>query len=61
VERALPKAVAAAARLRAINSEVEVEGVVRDLAADNALELLAGADLVLDGTDNFETRFLLNE
>jgi adenylyltransferase/sulfurtransferase len=61
VERALPKAVAAAARLRAINSEVEVEGVVRDLAADNALELLAGADLVLDGTDNFETRFLLND
>jgi adenylyltransferase/sulfurtransferase len=61
VERSLPKAVAAAARLRRINSEVEVRGVVADLAPDNASELLAGAELVLDGTDNFETRFLLND
>ena len=38
-----------------------VRGVVADLAADNAAALLAGADLVLDGTDNFETRFLLND
>ena len=59
--RGLPKAVAAAARLREINSEVAVRGVVADLAADNAAELLEGADLVLDGTDNFETRFLLND
>jgi len=59
--RGLPKAAAAEARLRAINSEVAVRGVVTDLAADNAAELLKGADLVLDGTDNFETRFLLND
>ena len=61
VRRSLPKAVAAEARLRRINSEVEVRGVVADLSAENAAELLAGADLVLDGTDNFETRFLVND
>jgi molybdopterin/thiamine biosynthesis adenylyltransferase len=59
--RALPKAVAAAARLGRINSEVEVDGRVADLAADTAPALLEGADLVLDGTDNFETRFVLND
>jgi molybdopterin-synthase adenylyltransferase len=57
----LPKAVAAEAKLRAINSDVVVRGVVADLAADNAAGLLAGHGLVLDGTDNFETRFLLND
>jgi adenylyltransferase/sulfurtransferase len=57
----LPKAVAAEAKLRAINSEVEVRGLVVDLAADNAPALLHGQDLVLDGTDNFETRFLVND
>jgi adenylyltransferase/sulfurtransferase len=60
-ERGLPKAVAAEARLRAINSEVEVRGLVADFAADNAATLVCGADLVLDGTDNFEARFLLND
>jgi adenylyltransferase/sulfurtransferase len=59
--RGLAKAAAAEARLKEINSEVAVRGVVADLAADNAAELLKGADLVLDGTDNFETRFLLND
>jgi molybdopterin/thiamine biosynthesis adenylyltransferase len=57
----LPKAAAAEAHLRALNSDVEVRGVVTDLVSDNADTLLAGADLVLDGTDNFETRFLLND
>jgi adenylyltransferase/sulfurtransferase len=61
VARGLPKAVAAEAHLRALNSDVEVRGIVADLVADNADALLAGADLVLDGTDNFETRFLLND
>jgi molybdopterin/thiamine biosynthesis adenylyltransferase len=61
VARGMPKAAAAEARLRHLNSEVEVRGVVADLAADNAAELLEGASLVLDGTDNFETRFLLND
>jgi adenylyltransferase/sulfurtransferase len=57
----LPKAAAAEAHLRALNSEVEVKGVVTDLVSDNADALLARANLVLDGTDNFETRFLLND
>ncbi|MBZ5700678.1 MAG: ThiF family adenylyltransferase [Acidobacteriia bacterium] len=58
---ALPKAVAAERKLRAINSAVAVEGVVADLNPDNVQELLAGFDLILDGTDNFETRFLVND
>ncbi len=58
---ALPKAVAAERRLRAINSDVAVEGVVADLSPRNTEELLAGFSVVLDGTDNFETRFLLND
>ncbi|MBZ5641701.1 MAG: ThiF family adenylyltransferase [Acidobacteriia bacterium] len=58
---ALPKAVAAERRLRAINSGVSVEGVVADVSPKNAEELLRGFPLILDGTDNFETRFLLND
>ena len=58
---ALPKAVAAERRLRAINSGVAVEGIVADLGPQNAEELLRGFPLILDGTDNFETRFLLND
>jgi molybdopterin-synthase adenylyltransferase len=58
---ALPKAVAAERRLRSINSEVAVEGIVADLTPENALELLAGFSVILDGTDNFETRLLLND
>ena len=57
----LPKAVAAERRLRAINSDVNVEGIVADLNAKNARELLSGFPLILDGTDNFETRFLIND
>ncbi len=58
---ATPKAVAAANRLRAVNSAVEIEPVVSDFTADNALDLLDGVDLALDGTDNFEARYLLND
>jgi molybdopterin/thiamine biosynthesis adenylyltransferase len=58
---ALPKAIAAERRLRAINSGVRVEGAVADLTPANAKELLAGFPLILDGTDNFETRLLLND
>jgi adenylyltransferase/sulfurtransferase len=58
---ALPKAVAAERRLRQLNAEVELRGIVQDLAGDNAAALIAGHDLVLDGTDNFEARFLLND
>jgi adenylyltransferase/sulfurtransferase len=58
---ALPKAIAAERKLRSINSSVVVEGRVADLTPRNVQELLAGVDLLLDGTDNFETRFLLND
>jgi molybdopterin/thiamine biosynthesis adenylyltransferase len=58
---ALPKAVAAERKLRSINSSGTVEGVVADINPHNAEELFAGCDLILDGTDNFETRFLVND
>src|SRR5580704_13157757 len=58
---ALPKAVAAERRLSAINSDVKVEGVVADLDAKRAEELLSGFPLLLDGSDNFETRLLVND
>jgi adenylyltransferase/sulfurtransferase len=58
---ALPKAVAAERKLRSINSSVAVEGLVTDLNPANAAALLAPFDLILDGTDNFETRFLIND
>lgn len=58
---ALPKAVAAERRLRTINSDPRVEGVVSDLNSENAVALLSGFPLILDGTDNFETRLLLND
>lgn len=57
----LPKAVAAERRVRAVNSDVRVEGVVEDVRAANVERLVADADVVLDATDNFETRFLLND
>jgi len=58
---ALPKAVAAERRLRAINSDPQIEGIVADVTPKNATELLSGFSLILDGTDNFETRLLLND
>jgi molybdopterin-synthase adenylyltransferase len=58
---ALPKAVAAQRRLARVNSEVRVEATVADLVPENAGVLLGGADVVLDGTDNFEARFLVND
>src|ERR1700674_1402452 len=58
---ALPKAVAAERKLHALNSDVQIEGVVADLNSRNAQELLSGFPLILDGTDNFETRFLIND
>lgn len=57
----LPKAVAAHRRLIAINSDVAVEPVVADLNPENIRELLSGFPLILDGTDNFETRLLIND
>ena len=58
---ALPKAVAAANRLAQINSAITVEPVVRDVNYANIEALIGDADVVLDGTDNFETRYLLND
>ena len=57
----LPKAVAAAGRLATINSEISIEPVVADLSAANAADLLGGCDVIVDGSDNFEARFLVNE
>ncbi|OLD79512.1 MAG: thiamine biosynthesis protein ThiF, partial [Acidobacteria bacterium 13_1_20CM_58_21] len=57
----LPKAVAAERRLRSINSSVAVEGIVADLSPRNVEAVLAEVDVLLDGTDNFETRFLIND
>jgi adenylyltransferase/sulfurtransferase len=57
----LPKAVAAERRVRAINSDVRVEGIVEDVRAANVERLVEGVDVILDATDNFETRFLLND
>ena len=56
-----PKAVAAAARLRKLNSEVLLEPHVADFTPSNAEDFAEGCDLILDGTDNFESRYLLND
>ena len=58
---ALPKAIAAERKLRAINSEITVRGIVADVTAENIEQLIDGATLVMDGSDNFETRYLLND
>lgn len=60
-EQALPKAVAATRQLAKVNSSVRVEPRIADLTADNAEELLTPSDVILDGCDNFETRYLIND
>lgn len=57
----LPKAVAAASRVNRVNSRIKVEPVVTDVNYENIEEIIAGASIVMDGTDNFETRFLIND
>ena len=57
----LPKAIAAARKIAAFNSEIVVEPHAADLTPDNVEELLANVDIILDGTDNFETRYLIND
>ncbi len=61
IAQALPKAEAAARTLRRANSTIEIEAVVADVTPSNVLGLLADATVVLDGTDNFTTRYLLND
>jgi molybdopterin-synthase adenylyltransferase len=56
-----PKASAAAAAIAAVNSSISVEPVIADLNGRNIDDLLEGVDLVLDATDNFATRFLIND
>jgi adenylyltransferase/sulfurtransferase len=60
-EQGLPKAVAAERKIAGINGGVRVEAAVADLTPANVEDLLGGVDLILDGTDNFETRYLIND
>jgi adenylyltransferase/sulfurtransferase len=61
VAQGLPKAIAAANKLRRINSEIEIEPVVADVSHRNVAELAGDVDAIVDGTDNFAVRFLLND
>lgn len=61
IKAGLPKAVAAERHLKKMNSDVEVEGIVADVNSTNIEEFCAGADVILDGLDNIETRFLTND
>ena len=61
VEKRLPKAVAAVEALREINSAIEIESAVQDIDPSSVEWLLEGIDLVMDGTDNIETRLLVND
>jgi len=61
VKNNLPKAEAAVRHLKEINSEIQLEAVVADFNATNAEKLIRDADIILDGTDNFSTRFLIND
>lgn len=60
-QEGIPKAVAAARRLASINSGISVEPVVADLTSENIDELLGNLHLILDGSDNFEVRYLIND
>lgn len=57
----LPKAIAAKTRIAEINSEIEVEAIVADVNNSNVESFIKDCDLVLDGTDNFQVRYLLND
>lgn len=57
----MPKAAAAAEHLKQINSEIEIDAVQIDVNSKTIDALIADADLVIDGTDNIETRYLINE
>ncbi|MFD6441254.1 MoeB/ThiF family adenylyltransferase [Peribacillus sp. NPDC060186] len=60
-EGQIPKAIAARKHLKLINSEVEIEALVMDARPDNLGNLLSGVDVIIDGTDNFDIRFILND
>lgn len=57
----LPKAIAAERHLKKVNSSIDIEGIVADVNFTNIERLTEGADVILDGLDNYETRFLIND
>jgi len=57
----LPKAEAAARKLRTINSQVQVEPLIAEVGQDNVERIVGDVDVVLDGSDNFDTRYLIND
>ncbi len=57
----MPKALAAAKKIVAVNSDVQLDGIVADLTPANTADLLGNVQLILDATDNFETRYLIND
>jgi adenylyltransferase/sulfurtransferase len=57
----LPKAAAAKARIAEINSQIDVDAIIADVNNSNVEQLIDGCDLVIDGTDNFQIRYLLND
>ncbi len=61
IRKQLPKAVAAERHLRKVNSSVEIEGIVADVNYANIERFIRGSDLILDGLDNFETRYVIND
>ncbi|MBI4283250.1 MAG: ThiF family adenylyltransferase [Chloroflexi bacterium] len=61
IKAQLPKAIAAERHLRKVNSAVEIEGVVADVNSTNIEKFVRDADVILDGLDNFETRYLIND
>jgi len=61
VAAVLPKAVAMARHLRRVNSAITIEEIVADVSATNIAGFIADTDVVLDGTDNFTTRYLIND
>ncbi|MDR1840693.1 MAG: ThiF family adenylyltransferase [Holophagales bacterium] len=56
-----PKAIAANEMLRRANTQIDIQPLVADLTSGNALSALSGFDLIMDGTDNFEARYLIND
>ncbi len=61
VREQVPKAVAAVEKLKLINSQIQLEAIVADIDRTNILQLCSDTDLILDGSDNFEVRYLMND
>lgn len=61
IKAQLPKAIAAERHLRVINSSVQIQGIVADANSSNIEKLVSGADVIMDGLDNLETRYLIND